>query len=451
MAVATWIALLLLIELSIQQGAWLLPPQNVTLISENFYSFLTWIPAPDSTNNTQYEVERRSRSFLEWIKEASCRGNNVKQTQRCQLHLSKLTNSLFNFYQARVRAKDGSRLSEWVHSKELQLYKDSIIGPLNLFLVVADESLSVSVSLPQTPLKESDRRVIMSVLEVLIILNEEDEYWTPFVIAPIILFGFILFGVVGGTFLKHYLYPRSSGMDFPKSLTFLNVNASALRSGLHLDNVSITSLSMLIVLPSKNNVLTKQEGSQVQMDAGGCSAWVYSSRGSHQGSIGNEDCSVLSAAGAESFSSGDEYPTQWNYRTALPLLESSEPQPPVRAKPPLNGLWTVSWELKSKNNNKSRQMRWPSLCRTDIPLDSLKLQSDLDIHSFTHIPSTYVTVEDSDAYPEVPIQQDIGSQAKSGLSKDIKLHDSSQPEASKRNGISFSGYEFRQPILPCEL
>ncbi|XP_042335565.1 interferon alpha/beta receptor 1-like [Sceloporus undulatus] len=300
------------------KGTCLLPPQNVTLISENFYSFLTWIPASDSTNNTQYEVERSNGSFLEWVKEASCKGNNVKQAQRCQLHLSKLTNSLFKFYQARVRAKDGSRLSEWVRSKELQLYKDSVVGPLNLFLVVADENLTVTFSLPQTPLKESDRRVIMSVLEVLIILIEEgddntkkitaklrmnhtfenmkpnanycikatvisqpgkeamqcikmprrsaDNYQTPFVIASIILFGFILFGVVGGIFLKHYLYPRSSEMDFPKSLMFLKVNGSTLRSSLHLDNGSVTSLSMLVVLPSSNNVLTEQERCQIQMD-----------------------------------------------------------------------------------------------------------------------------------------------------------------------------------------
>ncbi|XP_032993997.1 uncharacterized protein LOC117040374 [Lacerta agilis] len=170
MAVALWPAFLLFIGHSFQLGI-LLPPQNVALISENFYTSLTWHQSPDSTNSTQYEVEKSNgnRSYPDWIKEPSCKIRNLGGNRSCQLHLP----DLFSFYQARVRAQDGGRSSNWTYSNGLQLYKDTVVGPLILSLAAADRSITVSISMPQMPLEENDSLVFTSLLKILIILSSE--------------------------------------------------------------------------------------------------------------------------------------------------------------------------------------------------------------------------------------------------------------------------------------
>ncbi|XP_053230152.1 uncharacterized protein LOC128406638 [Podarcis raffonei] len=170
MALALWAAFLLFIGHSFQLGI-LLPPQNVTLISENFYTFLTWHQSPNSTNSTQYEVEKSNgnRSYPDWIKEPSCRRRNLRGNRSCQLHLS----DVFSFYQARVRAQDGGRWSEWTYSDWLQPYKDTVVGPLILSLAAADHSITVSISMPQILLKENDSLDFTSLLKIRIILSSE--------------------------------------------------------------------------------------------------------------------------------------------------------------------------------------------------------------------------------------------------------------------------------------
>ncbi|XP_028571553.2 uncharacterized protein LOC114589359 [Podarcis muralis] len=170
MAVALWAAFLLFIGHSFQLGI-LLPPQNVTLISKNFYTFLTWQQSPNSTNSTQYEVEKSNgnRSYPDWIKEPSCRRRNLRGNLSCQLHLP----DLLKFYLARVRAQDGGRLSEWAYSDSLQPYKDTVVGPLILSLAAADRSITVSVSMPQILLEENGSLDVTSLLKILIILSSE--------------------------------------------------------------------------------------------------------------------------------------------------------------------------------------------------------------------------------------------------------------------------------------
>ncbi|XP_060126108.1 uncharacterized protein LOC118084271 isoform X2 [Zootoca vivipara] len=413
MAVALWAALLLFIGHSFQLGI-LLPPQNVTLISENFYIFLTWHQSPDSTNSTQYEVEKSNgnRSYPDWIKEPSCKRRNLRGNRSCQLHLP----NLLSFYQARVRAQDGGRLSEWAYSKPLQLYKDTVIGPLILSLAAADRSITVSVSMPQILLEDSFR--FTSRLKILIILSSEggdfqnvmlcederNSCWmdskqrrrnitkhtfenvkpntnycvkaevadqptreavrcikTPAsstVLASV--FGLILLSGVGKTFLKQYMQLRTSETDLPKSLVFLNRNSSALIPALYLEADSVVFISTTVQLPLEDGLPTEQENPQFQLIPGSLGAQGSSDYCPNGFDKGNEDPSCLSVAVVDSLSSGgpvrEDYSGDEDYRSALEVLETSEHPSPSPGGFHFGGLETVSWECRT--SYKSGQVRW---------------------------------------------------------------------------------------------
>ncbi|XP_054851794.1 interleukin-20 receptor subunit alpha-like [Eublepharis macularius] len=128
------------------QGALLRPPQNVTLTSINCDTFLTWHPSPDLTNSTEYEVEIiSSRNVPKWTKVTSCQGNKTRERSKLLLP------DPFDHYRARVRVRDGARLSEWAFTEVLQPYSDTVIGPLNLSLAATYDSLTAVFVLPHIP------------------------------------------------------------------------------------------------------------------------------------------------------------------------------------------------------------------------------------------------------------------------------------------------------------
>nr|XP_020660348.1 interferon lambda receptor 1 isoform X2 [Pogona vitticeps] len=501
MTVAFWAILFLLMDCSFQEGMLLLPPQNVTLISENFYTFLIWHPAPGSTSNTQYEVERHNgnRSSPGWVKETSCRGNNLKVIQSCQLHLP----DLYTHYYARVRAQDGSRWSDWANSNTLQLYKD-IIGPLNLSLVVADHDLTVSVSMPQTPLKTSENLKVMKVLRILVALQREnktiqkvmvgyklgrmnhtfenikpnvnycvqatvvhqpakeavqcikcpDDVWTPFVIASLTLGGFILLGAVGGAVSKHHL--QTSEIVLPQSLTFLNTDRSALRAALPLDGDS-PSLSAMCFF-SHHRILNQQERGQIQFIPGSCNTQrqsIYCANVLRQAPLGDRDSALLSGAFGDTSSSGEslgeEYLTEVNSRTAPEHFESSLHSSPATGGLHPHGMRRGSRERACEMGSQSEQMRWTSLPRADVPLDSLKLQNVLDLQGLVQDPGTYLPLEGCRAYSGTQLQramESLACQEQCGLSKDREgPHDSRLLEGRDAHTRRFPGYESRPPIL----
>ncbi|KAM6253712.1 uncharacterized protein LJ264_008571 isoform 2-T3 [Porphyrio hochstetteri] len=88
-----------------------LPPRDVRLEAQNFHIRLRWEPDPGSAHGAAYQAEWRSR----------------------------------------VRAVAGGNLSEWVSSRELQPYRDTIVGPPKLSWVLQGQDLCVNITMPLTP------------------------------------------------------------------------------------------------------------------------------------------------------------------------------------------------------------------------------------------------------------------------------------------------------------
>nr|XP_025040071.1 interleukin-22 receptor subunit alpha-2-like [Pelodiscus sinensis] len=147
------------------------PPQNVMLTSENFHTLLAWEPGASSGNGTRYEVESRQRSS-DWTKVDPCWRDGPGAAPTCRLYFE----DMHNMYWARVRATDGARVS-------------AILGPPNLTLTLANENLTVNLSMPLTPYRRRNG-TYKSVQKVLpnwmyrLSLSEEgvpinSRFWVP--------------------------------------------------------------------------------------------------------------------------------------------------------------------------------------------------------------------------------------------------------------------------------
>ncbi|RLW02587.1 hypothetical protein DV515_00007028 [Chloebia gouldiae] len=83
-----------------------------------------------------------------WTKAGAC-GGNSRNSWGCELHFDRI----HDIYWARVRVVAGGEQSEWAGSSELQLYRDTIVGPPKLSLLLQDQILSVNITTPLTPYK----------------------------------------------------------------------------------------------------------------------------------------------------------------------------------------------------------------------------------------------------------------------------------------------------------
>ncbi|KAM4886326.1 uncharacterized protein FYW23_011490 isoform 2-T2 [Sylvia borin] len=136
--------LLFLASCSLLQGM-LLRPRHVRLEAENFHVRLHWEPDPSSPSNATYEVEWRNRT-LNWTKAGAC-GGNSRGSWVCELYFDRI----HDIYWARVRVVAGGQQSEWASSSELQLYRDTIVGPPRLSWLLQDQILSINIITPLTP------------------------------------------------------------------------------------------------------------------------------------------------------------------------------------------------------------------------------------------------------------------------------------------------------------
>ncbi|XP_063026273.1 interleukin-22 receptor subunit alpha-2-like [Melospiza melodia melodia] len=140
-------ALLLLLSLascSLLQGT-LLRPRRVRLEAQNFHVLLRWEPDPSSPSSATYEVEWRNRTS-NWTK-AGAYGGNSRNSCVCELYFDRI----HDIYWARVRVVAGGEQSAWAISSELQLYRDTIVGPPKLSWLLQDQILSVNIITPPTP------------------------------------------------------------------------------------------------------------------------------------------------------------------------------------------------------------------------------------------------------------------------------------------------------------
>ncbi|XP_023782648.1 interleukin-22 receptor subunit alpha-2-like [Cyanistes caeruleus] len=139
--------LLFLASCSLLQGT-LLRPRHVRLEAQNFHVWLHWEPDPSSPISATYEVEWRNRTS-NWTKAGACGGNRISSWV-CELYFDRI----HDIYWARVRVVAGGEQSEWASSSELQLYRDTIIGPPKLSWLLQDQILSVKIITPLTPYKK---------------------------------------------------------------------------------------------------------------------------------------------------------------------------------------------------------------------------------------------------------------------------------------------------------
>ncbi|XP_075797375.1 uncharacterized protein LOC102453029 isoform X2 [Pelodiscus sinensis] len=304
------------------------PPQNVMLTSENFHTLLAWEPGASSGNGTRYEVESRQRSS-DWTKVDPCWRDGPGAAPTCRLYFE----DMHNMYWARVRATDGARVSDWAVSNELLPYRDTILGPPNLTLTLANENLTVNLSMPLTPYRRRNG-TYKSVQKVLpnwmyrLSLSEEgvpinsvslepvgkitshtfeslkastsycvtarvsreaskaaarcietpdrpaDSLW-GLVMALATVLVLLLLSTAGLYILKLYTYPSISQMPFPKSLAIrcdeLDGNLRTKAPAQDLEGALVT-LSSVAGLAARGNSPVEQERLQSQLLSGGCQA-----------------------------------------------------------------------------------------------------------------------------------------------------------------------------------
>ncbi|XP_069068261.1 uncharacterized protein [Pleurodeles waltl] len=127
-------------------------PQKVRLVSEDFYSNLTW--TLDTTSaSSEFEVQiyaSGSEYVLNWTRvNATCERMNV--SWRCDL--SSYFHDLYISYGARVRTVQGGATSNWTMSNELNHYRDVTLGPPEMELRVRGQELQVVVGTRLTPFR----------------------------------------------------------------------------------------------------------------------------------------------------------------------------------------------------------------------------------------------------------------------------------------------------------
>ncbi|KAM9600690.1 fatty-acid amide hydrolase 2 isoform 4-T4 [Morphnus guianensis] len=128
-----------------------LPPRDVRLEAQNFHVRLRWQPDPGSPSGASYQVEWRRRTSR-WTKVDTCWGNSTSSSWACELYFDKI----HDIYWARVRAVAGGKLSEWAYSSELQLYRDTIVGPPKLSWLLQGHILNVNIIMPLTPYRSTN-------------------------------------------------------------------------------------------------------------------------------------------------------------------------------------------------------------------------------------------------------------------------------------------------------
>ncbi|XP_039619879.1 uncharacterized protein LOC120535835 [Polypterus senegalus] len=123
-----------------QSSGWLLYPQNVGVLSEDFRSTLYWHPAPENPNDTNYTVEICSRSpSYHWTEVDGCVNTSAKSCS-----LSKHFEDFHLIYFVRVKAVWHNNASDWVNVS-FQPYEDSNPSIPQITISLIDQTIEVYV------------------------------------------------------------------------------------------------------------------------------------------------------------------------------------------------------------------------------------------------------------------------------------------------------------------
>ncbi|KAM5248618.1 interferon lambda receptor 1 [Ctenodactylus gundi] len=142
MARAGWWAALLVCLLRAAPGrTHLAHPQNVTLISQNFSVYLTWLPGHGSPQNVTYFVAYQG-SFppRRWQRVERCSGTSALV---CSLMCLK-KQDLYNKFRGRVQAASAGARSRWVESNDLDYLFEVEPAPPTLVFTRTEKILNVS-------------------------------------------------------------------------------------------------------------------------------------------------------------------------------------------------------------------------------------------------------------------------------------------------------------------
>ncbi|KAM5161173.1 interferon lambda receptor 1 [Callospermophilus lateralis] len=143
-----WAPLLLGLLLAAPGSSRLAPPRNVTLLSQNFSVYLTWLPGLGNPQNVTYFVAYQSSPTpRKWQKVKKCAGTRALV---CPLMCLK-KQDLYNKFKARVQAASGRVRSPWVESASLDYLSEVEPAPPTLVFTQTKKILRVNATYQLPP------------------------------------------------------------------------------------------------------------------------------------------------------------------------------------------------------------------------------------------------------------------------------------------------------------
>ncbi|XP_021118725.1 interferon lambda receptor 1 isoform X1 [Heterocephalus glaber] len=127
---------------------YLAPPQNVTLFSQNFSVYLTWLPGLGNPQNVTYFVAYQSFSTLtRWQRVGNCSGTSALV---CPLMCLK-KQDLYIKFKGRVQVASASARSPWAESQYLDYLFEVELGPPILVVTLREKILSINATYQLPP------------------------------------------------------------------------------------------------------------------------------------------------------------------------------------------------------------------------------------------------------------------------------------------------------------
>ncbi|XP_053431086.1 interferon lambda receptor 1 isoform X2 [Nycticebus coucang] len=143
-----WAPLLLCLLQAAPGRPRLAPPQNVTLLSQNFSVYLTWLPGPGNPEDVTYFVAYQSFATpKQWRRVKKCAGT---QELVCSMMCLK-KQDLYNKFKGRVRAASLSARSPWVESKYLDYLFEVKPAPPVLVVNLMEETVRATATYQLPP------------------------------------------------------------------------------------------------------------------------------------------------------------------------------------------------------------------------------------------------------------------------------------------------------------